>query len=496
MARTEEGRDRGRVVGVGGGDLRERGRGAVAQRHDVGVDVEHAAAAHRRRRRPAEILDLEEQLDDGRDREALAVRERERLVVVEHGVEVLGPLRVDVAVEDDPVALAQLPEVVRAHRADDGREQAVGPLERRRVQLAEEQLLVVRRHERLGVDDVGDARDAVESFETLEHAGNQRRLADARAADDDGARAQRQDAPELERLVDPRARRRLDARGGPERRREGGAQRRGARAVGERVPRREVVRERVGRGARGAEDGGHQLRKGVDVDGDEARRHRRVEGREHGVLGFLVALYVARVAAEEEARAREHGADGAQPPFVVGLGRQLRRAELEEAHEPPREAPRGAGLEALGVERRRRDGPRVGPDHGHGAEELLQVLRQRAPARVARVHGHEDARRRPQRHAVAPGPAEVDARVPREQRVLDRLELLRHGAEHALVEAVELVEAAPGAGPAQALEQPPHRAEVEGLVAVEDDDVPTEVRAERAHGLGLARARGPHGVAA
>ena len=50
-----------------------------------------------------------------RDGEALAVGQRQQLAVVEHRVEILDPLRVDVAVEDDPLTLADL----AAHVVDD-----------------------------------------------------------------------------------------------------------------------------------------------------------------------------------------------------------------------------------------------------------------------------------------------------------------------------------------------------------------------------------------
>ena len=43
------------------------------------------------------------------------------------------------------------------------------------------------------------------------------------------------------------------------------------------------------------------------------------------------------------------------------------------------------------------------------------------------------------------------------ERLLDRLDLLRAGRQHALFQAVELVEAAPGAHLAQADEDSPHR---------------------------------------
>ena len=77
------------------------------------------------------------------------------------------------------------------------------------------------------------------------------------------------------------------------------------------------------------------------------------------------------------------------------------------------------------------------------------------------------------------------------QVLLNCLNLLRHRGQSSLLQPVELVEAAPGAHLAQSNEDPPHGLEVEGLVAVEDEDKPAELIAERLDGLGLARAGRP-----
>lgn len=66
---------------------------------------------------------LEHDAHVGRQREALAVGQRQQLVVVQHGVEVLHPLGVHVAVEYDPLPLVDLaadvvdyfPDVTRLH---------------------------------------------------------------------------------------------------------------------------------------------------------------------------------------------------------------------------------------------------------------------------------------------------------------------------------------------------------------------------------------------
>jgi len=116
-------------------------------------------------------VDLDEHPDVGGEGQALAGGEREEAVLVQHGVEALGPVRVHVAVEDDPVQLL-LPRAARAcirlglglgrvvlrlrprvgqDAAEQAGEDAVAPLERRAVQRAVELLLA----QRLGVQDVG-----------------------------------------------------------------------------------------------------------------------------------------------------------------------------------------------------------------------------------------------------------------------------------------------------------------------------------------------------
>lgn len=52
---------------------------------------------------------LKHDADIGGDGETLAVGQREQLVVIQHGVEVLHPLRIHVTVKDDPLSLVDLP---------------------------------------------------------------------------------------------------------------------------------------------------------------------------------------------------------------------------------------------------------------------------------------------------------------------------------------------------------------------------------------------------
>lgn len=47
--------------------------------------------------------------DIGGDGETLAIRQREQLVVIQHGVEVFHPLRVHITVKDDPLPFVDFP---------------------------------------------------------------------------------------------------------------------------------------------------------------------------------------------------------------------------------------------------------------------------------------------------------------------------------------------------------------------------------------------------
>ena len=75
-----------------------------------------------------EIRHLEHDAHVARDGEPLTVGQREQLVHVQHAVQVLHPLRVHVAVKDNPLALVQLPAHIVDNLAQDVREQSVRPL--------------------------------------------------------------------------------------------------------------------------------------------------------------------------------------------------------------------------------------------------------------------------------------------------------------------------------------------------------------------------------
>ena len=113
--------------------------------------------------------------------------------------------------------------------------------------------------------------------------------------------------------------------------------------------------------------------------------------------------------------------------------------------------------EAVGVEHDLADEGVVRHHHRHGPEEGGQIVRQLGAARVARVHRDEDVERRPHHDQR---PFELKLRfvvIARQLRLLaeEDEELLRDDREHLDVDAVELVEAAPGAREGEALEELP-----------------------------------------
>ena len=102
----------------------------------------------------------------------------QEFVVVEDRVEVLDPLGVNVAVENDPLPLVDLASHVVDDPSEDVREEAVAPLARVRVQDSVERLL---RHG-LGVDDMSNSFDAFVKLQGLQQDSPGGRLAGARRA--------------------------------------------------------------------------------------------------------------------------------------------------------------------------------------------------------------------------------------------------------------------------------------------------------------------------
>ena len=97
----------------------------------------------------------------------------QKLVVIEHRVQILDPLRIDIPVKDDPLPLVDLaPHVVNDTTEHVGK-QPVTPLSRVRVQHTVQRFL---RHG-LGVDDVGNSFDSFVKLESFQENAPSARFA-------------------------------------------------------------------------------------------------------------------------------------------------------------------------------------------------------------------------------------------------------------------------------------------------------------------------------
>mmetsp|Transcript_33252 Transcript_33252/g.87955 ORF Transcript_33252/g.87955 Transcript_33252/m.87955 type:complete len:1619 (-) Transcript_33252:4415-9271(-) len=426
---------------------------------DVGlVDKQDAAARHRRRAGVLHVLDLQNHAHRGGERNALIGDQRQHLVVVHDGVHRLDPRGVDVAVEDDPLVdvrglvaihlLAHVPE----HDGDD----AVLPL----LRLGHRAVQLVGRHGlRVGLLPQAVLADLLPARkEGLPHLG----LPAAGRANDEHAVAHAQDAEHANRL-DDELRVRLQAA---------------------RLRHHDADLLEVGVGERVRRDSGEQVLDQAQEDRHVQRRDlRRVEVAKSAAQDRV--LVVLRLAALQAARLPEQRLHGAKTPVVVHLLREELTAEGVKLHELVCQGPRLD--EALGHEHVLADEPEVRDDHRHGAEQRLEILRQLGAPGVARVHrdecsvcvDHPDLLLHKEELSQV-GPDGVE----------DALVLRGHHREHLDGDAVELVEAAPGAGLGDAHEDLSHRRVRHLVAAVEDHDLEPQGAGEVLGGLRLAGARG------
>ena len=238
-------------------------------------------------------------------------------------------------------------------------------------------------------------------------------------------------------------------------------------------------------------DAGEQVRQDALKQGDIGRQELGrvdvLDGAQHEHIlrhCLAVLLLVGR-------RGAQHRDDGAHAVVVVALAGQLLGAQLVGGHQLARQV---AGLQvAGGVEHDLRDHGVVGHHHGDGAEQRLQVVGQLGAAGVAGVHRDVHVALRVQ---VQLRVLEHEALHLGHDGQLDGQNLLRHDRQHLQVDAVELVEAGPGAGGGQALEELAHRQVVQAVGAVEDDALHGDRLGQVLRRLRLAGAGGPLGRAA
>ena len=173
----------------------------VAGRNSLLAEPHHTAAGDGGGGGVAEVLHLKHDAHIRGQREALAVGKREQLVVVEEGVEVLDPLRIDVAVEENPMALFGL--VVALHIVDDTaegrREHAVLPLASRRV----EDTIELALREGLRVNNVRVAVNVLHLRQGLEEGRPRGGLTAAGGADEHDTVVDGEDLVQLDNLGNP-----------------------------------------------------------------------------------------------------------------------------------------------------------------------------------------------------------------------------------------------------------------------------------------------------
>ena len=403
-----------------------------------------------------EGLDLEHDLDVVGHGDAIAVGERQDLVVVQDGVEILDPDGVDGPVGDDPRVEVVVPVVVLG---PDGREHSRGPLPAQGVRLAVHLL----RAEGLGVEADVLHLDPVGLLERVLEALEDARLAPAGGAHEHYA------VPDLRGLVqllhlehpvvvvdeavllDDRLEDLLLPGVGP---------------LGRRAHPREEVREE-------RQEEGNVLRDQL--------------GEVHVPDGPVdqEGLLLVHVLALRGAHGPEDRQDVPQAPVVVPLVAQLLLAGRVEREELGREqveflVPDGAHLDLL-------DYLKVRHHHGDAPEERLEVLGQLLPAGVAGVHGDEEGAHRLEGDVlgVAGELEDLEALL---LGVLDGQDLLRHDGQDREGDPVELVEATPQAALAKALEDLGAVRVLHLIRAVRHDDEDPERVAQV---LGRLRLAGP-----
>jgi hypothetical protein len=385
--------------------------------HRLFREEEHRRARHRGGRRELQVVALEDEVHVRPELNALAGRERQQPVIVEHGVERLDPLGVDVAVADDPAVLIEgllhhLPRRVREH--------AVEPLAGVHVHVPE-QLLAV---DSLRVHHVAPHRPPELLVRALQDVP-ERRLTRPRRPDDDDPDALRARDVQLKHLLHLRRDvfvvlfrehffdRRLELGVAHVAHSHAGVH------VVQEVGETRSVRERQLRQRRDARRANHELRLSGDVHG--------------------VALR-ARVS-QKLPRDPEHCLQRAQPPVVVLLRREQLFAQGKQAHEFP--AQRARRDEALREQNHLCDELEVGHGHRDRAEQLLQVVRELTAPAVPFPRGVEGDENAGVVVHVNLSRHERHGRRARLQRRLDGLDLRRHRAQDLFLETVELVETAP-----------------------------------------------------
>eukprot|EP00968_Pinguiococcus_pyrenoidosus_P008406 scaffold602_cov298-Pinguiococcus_pyrenoidosus.AAC.10 len=438
-------------------------------------EPDHAASGDGGGRGMLQAVHLHEDANVGGNGKPLAVWQRQQFVVIQHRVEVLRPLRIDVAIKDDPVQTVRGSALVVEDLSEDAREDTIRPLQGRRIQDAVQLLLV----HGLGVYhmhlDLVNGRVDLTVVVPQEPQGLG--LAGTRRANEHDSVAHVDDVVELHHLLEP-------ALGGEEGLRLAEVHQLLANVGVMRIDLRQVC---VGEGV--PED----LVECIAVLLHELRHHGAANGADHrhflGVSAGVAELLLVQRGALEVTCANEDALQRSEAKVVVRLVRELLLAEVEEAYDS--RAQRFRVFEALPEEHDLGDELAVRVDHRDGAEEPLEIVRQVRPPRVARIHRDEDADLRVQGHALS---AEGDLTSFRLETLLNGQDLLTDRAQNPLLETIEFVKASPGSDLAEAHKDAPHGRVVEGLVTVEHQGPQAQEAAQAFHALRLTCAGGAEGV--
>ena len=200
---------------------------------DILAEPDHSTSRDGSERRVLEMLHLEHDSNVRREVESFSVGKSEELVVVENTgkvrgksegtgqlklereeekrekrreekrdepVQVLYPFWIHISVEDDPMPLRALSSDVVDNLPKDVSEETVVPFPRRLVERSVESVLV----NRLGIDNVGDSLDSVQSFESGEEDLPGLSLSASRGSDHHQSVLNHVDLVELDDLVDPK----------------------------------------------------------------------------------------------------------------------------------------------------------------------------------------------------------------------------------------------------------------------------------------------------
>ena len=180
-------------------DVREHVHG----RYRVLAEPHRSTPTDRGGSRVVQVLHLKQNAHVSGKRQTVSCGQRQQSVVVQHGVQILRPLGIHIAVEHDPVTTRTLSAHVVVDLSNDVGEHTVRPLGGDVIERAEQLLLA----DRLRVDRVNAPLFAVQTLHRLQETAEDRRLAASRRTHQHHAVTDLLDLVQLKRLLDESVRR-------------------------------------------------------------------------------------------------------------------------------------------------------------------------------------------------------------------------------------------------------------------------------------------------